>query len=100
MKIAIEATGTLTELDGQRVRLWEGVTERGVRCKVFVARVMVHPDADPSQFEEELKETGEPLELRRVVPLVDLVTQGDGDEDEERPRALQPERTSLSVPQR
>lgn len=56
MKIVIEATDKLTAIDGVPVRLWEGITENGVKCKVFVHRVAVHNDEDPQQFERELVE--------------------------------------------
>ena len=55
MKITITATEKLTTLDGVRVRLWEGITEQGVGCKVFIHRIAVHNSKDQSQFAKELK---------------------------------------------
>ena len=66
MKISIEATDKLTTIDGVPVRLWEGVTENGVKCKVFVHRIAVHKSEDLEQFEQELVEQ---LPLGRYVDL-------------------------------
>ena len=53
MKITISSTSTLTKLGGVPVRLWEGVTETGTPCKVFVHRIAVcDADADPAAFAE------------------------------------------------
>ena len=56
MKLQIEATEYVTEIDGVPVRLWEAVTESGVPCKVFVHRVAVCVDCDSTQFGRELSE--------------------------------------------
>jgi hypothetical protein len=55
MKIIIESTDVTTRLDGVPVRLWEGTTEDGVPCKVFIHRIAVANVADASVFEEELE---------------------------------------------
>lgn len=60
MQITITSTPNLTTIDGVPVRLWEGVTERGVKCKVFVHRVAVHESEDSRQFDEELKAMAAP----------------------------------------
>lgn len=56
MEIVITATEKTTMIDGVPVRLWEGVTSKGIPCKVFVHRIAVHNDDDASQFEAELAE--------------------------------------------
>lgn len=56
MKITIESTEKLADLNGVDCRLWEGVTENGIPCKVFVHRVAVREDRDSSQFDRELSE--------------------------------------------
>lgn len=68
MKITMTSTETLTDIDGVPVRLWEGVTEGGVACKVFVHRLAVHKDDDASAFERELQEKLPPSR-GRLVPL-------------------------------
>ena len=70
MKIAIESTGKVTSIEGVPVRLWEGVTERGTKCQVFVHRIAVHESQDSSQFDQELKECLPPgtfIPLRHIL---------------------------------
>lgn len=68
MKITIESTNTLTEIDRVPVRVWRGVTERGVPCIVFVHRLAVDKAEDAAQFEAELREVPPP----RIRPLSDV----------------------------
>ena len=56
MKITMTATEKLTEINGVQARLWEGITDQGVKCKVFVHRLAVHRSEDHTQFEKELIE--------------------------------------------
>ena len=63
MKILMTATPLITTLDGIPVRVWEGVTERGVSCLVFVHRVALESGADREQFERELCEQTPPGSL-------------------------------------
>lgn len=67
MEIIITATDKTTTIDGVPVRLWEGVTAKGIPCKVFVHRLAVHDDDDSSQFEAELTEQMPPS--RPPIPL-------------------------------
>ena len=70
MRITIESTEHLTTIDGVEVRLWEGVTEDGVRCKVFVHRLAVHDDDDSSRFDAELARQlppGRAIDLRHIL---------------------------------
>jgi len=70
MQIEITATDQLTTLDGISCRVWEGVTARGVRCKVFVHRIAVHEGEDSAQFDAELREQIPP---GYAVPLRDVL---------------------------
>lgn len=65
MQIQMESTPQIMELDGVPCRPWEGVTAAGVRCVVFVHRIIVHNSADQSQFDQELREQ---RPWRRSVP--------------------------------
>jgi hypothetical protein len=70
MEINITSTDQLTHLDGVPVRVWEGVTADGTKCKVFVHRIAVHEDEDSSLFEAELREQLQPgriVSLRNVL---------------------------------
>ncbi len=66
MELQITATDKLTTIDGVPVRLWEGVTPDGTRCKVFIHRIAVHNDDDQAAFQRELQEQ---LPPGRHIPL-------------------------------
>jgi hypothetical protein len=57
VRISIESTGHVLELDGVPVREWRGRTEGGIEVLVFVHRVAVPDDADCAAFDRELRET-------------------------------------------
>jgi hypothetical protein len=70
MKIVIESTDMLTNIDGVAVRVWNGVTAEGVACLVFVHRLAVHNDLDSSRFDAELREElppGRAVDLRHII---------------------------------
>ena len=70
MKIQIEVTDQLTDIDGVPVRVWEGVTENRVKCKVFVHRIAVNKAYDLGPFERELAEQMPPgryVDLRHIL---------------------------------
>lgn len=70
MRILIESTDELTEIDGVPVRYWQGTTEDGVPCKVFVHLIAVHKDADAREFLAKLKEQLPPgrfIDLRMIL---------------------------------
>lgn len=70
MKIKMESTQHVTKLDGVPARLWEGTTEAGVPCKVFVHRIAVHNKEDAGDFERELREQLQPgvrIDLRQIL---------------------------------
>lgn len=70
MKITIESTNKIVKTpEGRDARVWEGVTEAGVKCYLLVSQIAVHKDADNAQFEKELREQpprvwGGPYDLR------------------------------------
>lgn len=63
MKITITATEKITTIDGVPVRLWQGVTERGTPCEVFVHRIAVHRNSNSDDFDRELRELQPPCEV-------------------------------------
>ena len=70
MKMTIEATDQLTDLDGVPVRVWHGLTEGGAPCIVFVHRIAVHNDVDAEQFDRELRAEMPPghfVDLRKIL---------------------------------
>lgn len=60
MRIQIEPTEIMTELDGVPVRVWNGITEAGTQCFVFVHRIAVSSDQNQEAFEAELKAQAPP----------------------------------------
>lgn len=60
MKILVESTSKIVELDGVSVRVWEGNTENGIPVHVFIARVAVDASYDCQEFNEDLMSTKAP----------------------------------------
>lgn len=56
MKITLESTDRVVEVNGVSARVWEGRTERGIAVTAIIPRIAVKVGADASQFEAELKE--------------------------------------------
>lgn len=68
MRLQIEPTGHIAEVNGVQCRIWNGVSESGAGVIVFVATLAVkadEPRAVIEAFERELREIGPP----RLVPL-------------------------------
>jgi hypothetical protein len=77
MKANIESTTRLVNMmvrcgtngHGMPARIWQGVTEGGVKFYLFVTRVAVGKNADNAQFEAELKEMAAPSAEAESFPL-------------------------------
>jgi hypothetical protein len=54
MRLHIESTTKVVEVNGVPARLWEGVTDSGIAVHCYITRVAVHRDDDLAQFEAEL----------------------------------------------
>lgn len=70
MRIEIEPTDQITTFEGRPVRVWRGVTGRGVRCEVLVAALATAGDGDNAEFEAELAELPEPVEMTLPLALI------------------------------
>ncbi len=66
MRITIESTGQICKVDGALCRVWEGTTERGAKCKLFVVLIAAHIDQDHVEFGRELRDRMPPGELVAV----------------------------------
>ena len=66
MNIEITSTDKITRLDGVPVRVWEGITERGVPCLLFVHRLAVKDQCNVEEFDRELEAK---LPPGRVIPM-------------------------------
>jgi hypothetical protein len=60
MKITIENTEKIVELDGVPARVWEGHTESGIKVHCFVTRITPQTHDNIEQFERELVEQKAP----------------------------------------
>ena len=63
MKLEIESTDEIVELNGVPARVWQGKTESGIEVFCFVTRVAVASDADQAQFEAELQSVPPPARV-------------------------------------
>ena len=69
MKITIENTTRIVNANGVDCRVWEGVSERGVKVQCLIPRISALAGQDLSQFEAELKETRPPSVDAQAFPL-------------------------------
>ena len=72
MKLTIESTTKIVEVNGVPARVWEGQTDSGIPVHCFITRVAVENGrvaADYSQFERELKECVPPSAALEAIPL-------------------------------
>lgn len=56
MKITIENTEKIVQLDGVPARVWEGKTDSGIPVICFITRIAVPTDENQEQFRRELLE--------------------------------------------
>lgn len=71
MKITIESTDKVVELNGIQTRVWEGKTENGVPMHCYIARVAVAEGLrgeDYAEFEKDLRETRKPTADIAAIP--------------------------------
>lgn len=69
MKITLEQTTQIHQINGVPARLWEGKTESGIEIQVLITRIAVHNSQDCSQFERELQEQRPPSPNAQAFPL-------------------------------
>jgi len=69
MRIQIEPTEMLVEVNDVQARVWNGITEGGTQVFVFVYRLAVRANEDVLAFENELIAMPE----LRVTPIKELL---------------------------
>ena len=70
MKVQLQSTTKIVELNGIPARIWEGYSEGGVKVHAYIARVPIdknEPNAE--EFERELKECVPPSVSVEAIPL-------------------------------
>lgn len=60
MKVTLQSTDKIVQLNGVPARVWEGESSSGIKVHAFITRVAVGKDEDCVEFEKELKECGPP----------------------------------------
>ena len=68
MKVTLESTDKLVDLNGIPARVWEGQTEHGSRVYAFITRIAVHRNDDASEFERDLQEHRAPSREVALIP--------------------------------
>jgi hypothetical protein len=71
MQITIQPTKDVTVIDGVRVRAWEGLTDKGILCVVYVRAISVSGDKPSDDFERELLRIPNPQE--EIVSLDEVL---------------------------
>ena len=69
MKIEIENTDKVVELNGVPARIWEGKTASGIPVHCFVTRISPQSHEGIEDFERELQETKAPSTGALSYPL-------------------------------
>ena len=71
MKLELESTDRIVEVNGVPARLWEGRTASGIPVTALIVQLAVHQDQDQSQFQAELLETKPPSPMAEAAfPLL------------------------------
>lgn len=68
MKITIESTDKIVEVNGVPARIWEGKTASGIPLHCYITRVAVDREQDCTAFELELQETRTPSAAVQAIP--------------------------------
>ncbi len=69
MKITIENTPQIVIASGVQCRLWQGISEGGVKVDCLIVRIAADKNADLSQFEAELQEQAAPRVEQSAFPF-------------------------------
>lgn len=60
MKVTLQNTTKMVELNGVPARIWEGTTESGIKVHAFITRIACDRDADQEEFQKDLKKCIQP----------------------------------------
>lgn len=69
MKVALESTDKIVQLNGVPARIWEGYTAGGVPCHAYVTRIAVSESVDSAEFDRELQVHRPPSAEIQTIPL-------------------------------
>jgi hypothetical protein len=69
MRIQIESTTKIVQLNNVPARIWEGHTESGIPVHCFVTRVAVAEGLPTEEFDRELQKHAPPSPAIEAIPL-------------------------------
>ena len=69
MKIILEPTDRIVTVNGIPMRLWRGVTGKGIKVEAIIPRIAASAHDDVSELSAELKETLAPVTDHSAFPL-------------------------------
>lgn len=69
MRINLESTTHIVELNGVPARIWEGHTDSGIPVHCYVTRIAVAGQHEQTQFQRELQEHKAPSAEIAAIPL-------------------------------
>jgi len=69
MKVTLESTTKIVQLNGVDARIWEGTTDSGIKVHAYVTRIAVDLHDDLTQFEAELQAHAAPSPEVQAIPL-------------------------------
>jgi len=68
MKIKIENTEKIVDLNGVQARVWEGKTDSGIPVHCFITLISPQTNENIEQFDKELKEQKAPSAEISAIP--------------------------------
>lgn len=63
MKMTIESTDKIVEVNGVPARIWQGTSERGITVIAYITSIAAAGDADLAELEADLQEHAPPTAL-------------------------------------
>lgn len=69
MKLIIENTSKIVELNGVPARIWEGETSTGIKVHCYIVRVAKKDDEHDEEFAKELRKEKTPSAAVEAIPL-------------------------------
>lgn len=61
MKVTVESTPKIVEINGVPARVWQDQTEGGIPVIAFLTRIAAERDQDLAEFEADLQEHAQPV---------------------------------------
>lgn len=70
MQVQIHSTDKIVHLNNVPARIWEGITDTGIKVHCYITRIAVDKDEqNTEQFEKDLKEHRPPSAEVAAIPL-------------------------------